>query len=90
MLADRRDFPCTVMDVSESGLALNGPQQGAVGESVVIYTDQLGRIQGVIVRLFEGGFAVNLNMTGIAARRFADRLYGLETPRTLSRLIRRR
>ena len=42
----------------------------AVGEPVVIYVDDVGRVQGEIVRVFEDGFAIRLT----AASRAVDAL----------------
>ena len=86
MLSDRREYPCTIIDVSVGGLALTGPKVGRPGESVVVYANELGRMLGEVARLFEGGFAVELNMAGIAGQRFAQRLVELETPSIGSRL----
>jgi len=88
MLSDRREYPCTILDLSVGGLALTGPRTGNVGESVVIYADELGRMLGQIVRLFDGGFAVELNIAGIAGRRFNQRLAELEAPRLFGNRLR--
>jgi PilZ domain len=58
MLANLREHLCTVMDASSAGLVLAGPEQGKVGETVIVYIDQMGRIEGQIVRQVEGGFAL--------------------------------
>jgi hypothetical protein len=75
MLADRREFPCTVIDVSEGGIAVTGPERGAVGEGVIVYIDQLGRVQGNIVRHTELGFAISLTGTTAALARYSERLH---------------
>ena len=58
VLANLREHLCTVMDASSVGLVLAGPEQGEVGERVIVYIDQMGRIEGRIVRHVEGGFAI--------------------------------
>ena len=58
VLANLREHLCTVMDASSVGLVLAGPEQGQVGERVIVYIDQMGRIEGRIVRHVEGGFAI--------------------------------
>jgi len=73
MLASRRECACTVIDVSSAGLALLAKDSGAAGESVVLYVDGIGRIQGEIVRQFEGGFAVRVVGTSRAADALAQR-----------------
>jgi c-di-GMP-binding flagellar brake protein YcgR len=39
MLADRREFPCQVVDMSPGGMALIAPVNGKAGERVVAYID---------------------------------------------------
>ena len=63
MLADRREFPCQVRDMSPGGMALIAPVAGAVGERIVAYVDHLGRLEGVITRTFETGFATTIAAT---------------------------
>lgn len=63
MLEDRREYPCQVIDMSPGGMAMITPVSGRVGERVVAYLDHLSRVEGHIVRLFDGGFAVQLHNT---------------------------
>jgi hypothetical protein len=63
MLEDRREFPCQTQNISPGSLAINTPVIGRIGERVVAYVDHLGRIEGQIVRLYEGGFAMSINAT---------------------------
>ena len=63
LLANRHEHPCTVIDVSSSGLVLIGPERGSLGEKVVVYIDdQIGRVEGVIVRHVPGGFAMDFHL----------------------------
>lgn len=62
MLEDRREFPCQTVNVSAGGLAITAPVVGAIGERVVAYFDALGRIEGVIVRHIDHGFAMSAVM----------------------------
>jgi hypothetical protein len=48
MLADRREFPCQVVNMSPGGMALMAPVVGQPGERVIAYVDHLGRLEGVI------------------------------------------
>jgi hypothetical protein len=63
MLADRREFPCQVLDMSPGGMALVAPVCGKAGERVVAYIDHLGRLEGNIVRVVENGFAMSISAT---------------------------
>ena len=70
MLADHREFPCQVTNMSPGGVAVIAPVCGNPGERVVAYVDHLGRLEGVIARHFPNGFA----MTIAASARKRDKL----------------
>jgi hypothetical protein len=70
MLADRREFPCQVANMSPGGMALIAPVAGEPGERVIAYVDHVGRLEGVIARRFDNGFA----MTVAATTRKRDKL----------------
>jgi hypothetical protein len=63
MLADRREFPCQVTDMSPGGMAMIAPVSGQVGERVIAYVDHVGRLEGVIARQFQNGFAMTVGAT---------------------------
>jgi hypothetical protein len=70
MLADRREFPCQVVNMSPGGMALFAPVGGAPGEHIIAYVDHLGRLEGHVARIFPNGFA----MTFWATARKRDKL----------------
>jgi hypothetical protein len=63
MLSDRREYPCQVADMSPGGMAMVAPVVGAIGERVVAYIDHIGRVEGVITRVFPNGFAATIAAT---------------------------
>ncbi len=63
MLADRREFPCQVVNMSPGGMALIAPVAGKPGERVIAYVDHLGRLEGTIARVIENGFAMTISAT---------------------------
>jgi len=63
MLADRREFPCQVINMSPGGIALIAPVSGQPGERVIAYIDHLGRLEGVVARQFLNGFAMTIAAT---------------------------
>ena len=63
MLADRREYPCQVVDMSPGGMALNAPVSGDRDERVIAYIDQIDRLEGVIARDLEHGFAMTIAAT---------------------------
>jgi hypothetical protein len=63
MLADRREFPCQVINMSPGGIALVAPVSGNPGERVIAYVDHLGRLEGKIARMLDNGFAMTIEAT---------------------------
>jgi hypothetical protein len=63
MLESRREYPCQTINISPGGMALVAPVPGTIGERVVAYLDQLGRVEGKVVRLLPNGFAVTFSAT---------------------------
>ena len=51
MLADRREFPCQIIEMSPGDAMVIAPVSGKVGEKVIIYLDYLGRVEGTIFEL---------------------------------------
>ncbi|KQZ13190.1 MULTISPECIES: PilZ domain-containing protein [unclassified Mesorhizobium] len=70
MLEDRSEHPCQVIDMSPGNVAFRTDRIGQPGERVIAYIDHIGRIEGVVTRTLEDGFA----MTVIASERKKDKL----------------
>src|SRR3954465_5499656 len=97
MLADRREFPCQVSNMSPGGMALIAPVAGQPGERVIAYVDHVGRLEGIVARQFQNGFAMTIaasknkrdklaaQLTWLANRHILDlpedRRHGRVTPR---------
>lgn len=78
MLADRKEFECVAIDVALGGIALTAPESGNISETVIAYIDQIGRVQGDIVRYMEDGFALRLTLSPRAIEKLAARLSELQ------------
>jgi len=63
MLPNRREYPCQLINMSPGGAALIAPTQGEVGERIIAYIDHIGRVEGEISRVFDGGLAMTINAT---------------------------
>ena len=70
MLEDRTEHPCQVTDMSPGNVALRADRIGEPGEKVIAYIDHIGRLEGVVTRTLDDGFA----MTVIASDRKRDKL----------------
>jgi hypothetical protein len=74
MLADRQEYPCQTIDISPGGVALIAPVKGSRGEHVVCHLDQIGRIEGSIARVFDNGFALQMNLPLVKREKLAELL----------------
>jgi len=70
MLSNRTEFPCQSIDMSVGGLAITAPVKGRIGERVIVYLENIGRIEGDIARHTADGFG----MTVIATSRKREKL----------------
>ncbi len=84
MLADRREFPCQVVDMSPGGMALIAPVTGNPGERVIAYVDHLGRLEGKIARLLDNGFAMTISATSRKRDKLAAQLTWLANRQILN------
>lgn len=70
MLEDHSEHPCQVMEMSPGNVSLRTDRVGEPGEKVIAYIDHIGRVEGVVTRTLEDGFA----MTVVASDRKKDKL----------------
>lgn len=70
MLEDRTEYPCQVVDMSPGNVSFRCERIGMPGEKVIAYIDHIGRIEGIVTRTLQDGFA----MTVIASERKKDKL----------------
>lgn len=59
----KQEFPCQVQSVSPGSAQLLSKEPANIGERVIAYIDHLGRLEGKILRVFNGGFAMSVNAT---------------------------
>lgn len=75
MLADRREFPCQTVDMSPGGVRITCAVGGKIGERIVLYLEQIGRLEGVIVRHpTSNSLAARLNATPRKRDKIASQL----------------
>lgn len=63
MLENRREYPCQTVDMSPGSCALVTPITGKINERVVAYLDHIGRVEGQVARVYDGGFAMSVTAT---------------------------
>jgi hypothetical protein len=82
MLSDGQELDCQIIDVSPAGVAIRAPMPGDLGEHVVAYIQELGRIEGMVVRRAADWFAIELRVPSSRLHRLAKRIDGLARRRT--------
>ena len=63
MLTNRAEYPCQVLEMSPGDAVVVAPVSGTAGERVVAYLDYLGRVEGTITEVIEGGFKMDMAAT---------------------------
>ncbi len=73
--ADGEEFECTTVDVCAGGLRINLARPLEKGENLVLYIDEIGRVEGVVTRVLnEIGYAVEFKLTPRKRDKIADQL----------------
>jgi hypothetical protein len=74
MRENRREFPCVTLDMSPGGVAFSADERVEIAERIVAYLDHVGRVEGRVVREFQGGFAIAMKLPQLKRERLADQL----------------
>lgn len=104
MLSDRQEYPCQTEDLSPGGGLVVAPVKGRIGERVIMYLEQIGRVEGEISRHTPEGFAFSIaaairkrnkmasQLTWLANRQILglpeDRRHERITPRNTASLLK--
>jgi hypothetical protein len=83
MREDKQEYPCQVTNMSAGGMAVLAPVICNDGERIVAYLDNFGRVEGTVVRSYEGGFAVKIIASLYKRERIANLLTWLVNQQTL-------
>jgi hypothetical protein len=83
MREDKQEYPCQIINMSAGGMAMLAPVACQAGERIVAYLDNLGRIEGIVTRAFEGGFAVRILASLHKRERIANLLTWLTNQKAL-------
>ncbi|MGI9407216.1 MAG: PilZ domain-containing protein [Hyphomicrobiaceae bacterium] len=74
MRENREEHHCRLVDISLGGASLQGPLTVEQGETIVVYFDELGRLEGTVVRRMEDGFAMMFKATPRKREKLAEQL----------------
>ncbi len=79
--ADGVEEPCLVINISAGGALMKAVNPPQAGEKVVVYIDDIGRYEGLVIRSSRHHFAVDYRSRKAKTRRAADNLtHALNTP----------
>lgn len=78
MLSDRTEHDCMVRDISGSGISIMTDEPGEMGERIIAYISEIGRLEGDIIRIFDGGFALELSISPFKREKLMRALHDLE------------
>lgn len=90
MRESKQEYPCKLANISVGGASIHSPVNLEVGERVVAYFDHLGGLEGKVVRLFEGGFAIEFIATRHKKEKLAGQITWLINKNELSGIEERR
>lgn len=79
MLEDQTEHPCQVIDISPANVALRADRIGSPGEKVIVYLEHVGRLEGVVTRTQDDGFAMTLVVSDHKKDKLAAQLHWLVT-----------
>ena len=74
MRTTKEEHSCTILDVSVGGISIESTVQVVPGEKIICYIQEIGRVEGVVVRNHDTGFALQFIMSGRALDKLADHL----------------
>ena len=74
MTPDGVEHACTIRNFSFGGIGFTSGDEVAVGDHIIAYIDNLGRFEGSVARLFENGFAIQMEIKGPRLERVAQKV----------------
>ncbi len=74
MRSSKEEHTCKIIDISVGGISIEANTAIDLGEKIICYIEEIGRVEGVVVRTHETGFAIKFMMTDRALDKMADHL----------------
>lgn len=87
LLVDRTEWVCQTIDISPTGVLLAGQARPYQDQTVIAYLDEVGRLEGTVVRMDNGAFALSIHATDRKREQLADALARLAEGAAVPRLI---
>lgn len=74
MLPNKQEFRCRTIDMSVGGLLIHCAVPPYRGQRVVVYLDELGRVEGTATRVTRDTFALSISSTSLKRERITAAL----------------
>ncbi len=74
MLADYSEYPCQIVEMSPGSAKIIAPVSGQIGTRIIAYLETIGRIDGIITSLCDGGFIINFSASARKRDKIAAQL----------------
>ncbi len=84
MFSDQRECPCQLLAISPGDAVFVSPFSGEIGERVIAYIDDIGRVEGVTLEHVEHGFVMSISASQRKRDKLADTLTWLANRHVLS------
>ena len=84
MFTDHRECPCQILEISPGDALFASLACGEIGERIIAYIDDIGRLEGVIADTTERGFLMSINASERKRDKLADILTWLANRHVLS------
>jgi hypothetical protein len=79
MLPDMTEHPCQVVDVTLVGATFVAATVPPIGQSLVAYLEEIGRVEAVSGEVVPGGFRISYSMQGSRLERLQQRITWLRS-----------
>lgn len=74
MREDRTEFPCRAENMSPGDVSVTASVVPVENERIIVYIDHIGRLEGAVSRVFEGGFDLAFQSTPRKREKLAAQL----------------
>ncbi|MEL6946351.1 MAG: PilZ domain-containing protein [Pseudomonadota bacterium] len=78
LLPNKLEIPCQAINLSPGDAAFVVAHPPRIDDHIIVYLDHVGRLEGLVTRLFEGGFAMRLEGTARKREKIAATLEWLK------------
>ena len=90
LLRGQKEGSGKLLDISEKGLALLADLHAADGDPIVVYPLGLGRIEGKVVRSFDGGAAISFAVSESQRKTIRERIEAALEGKPYMRIVEQR